>query len=97
MKLKEPEGNVIIVFEPEDFLHPIVSRLLVEDDDLIHVNDPAALHVIIEKEEDSIALLIALDETEPYDTLKIIESYQKERWFEAVSYTHLTLPTSLRV
>ena len=83
MKLKEPEGNVIIVFEPEDFLHPIVSRLLVEDDDLIHVHDPAALNVIIEKEEDSIALLIALDETEPYDTLKIIESYQKERWFEA--------------
>lgn len=81
MILKKPEGNVVIVFEPDDCLYTIVSKLLDEDYYLFHAQDAAALNAIVEKEESSIALLLASDETDQYDTLEIIEAYRNEQWF----------------
>ena len=82
MKLKIPGGNVIIVFEPEDYLSAIVSKLLDDDYYLCCAHDAAELKAILEKEEDRILFLLALDETEQYDTMEIIEAYRNEPWFE---------------
>ena len=82
MKLKIPEGNVIIVFEPEDYLSAIVSKLLDDDYYLCCAHNAAELKAILEKEEDRILFLLALDETEQYDTMEIIEAYRNEPWFE---------------
>lgn len=82
VKLKKPEGNVIIVFEPGDCLYSIVSKLLDDDDYLLHAPDAAVLKSAIEKEANNIAFILASDETEPYDTLEILEVYQNEPWFQ---------------
>ena len=81
MKLKKPEENGIIVFEPGDYLFSIVSRLLDDDYDLFHAHDAAELESVVEKEAESIAFLIALDEIERYDALEVIEAYQNKPWF----------------
>lgn len=82
MKLKKPEGNVIIVFEPEDYLSSIVRKLLDDDHYLFCAHDAAELEAIAEKEEDSIVFMLALDETEQYDALEVIEAYGSKKWFE---------------
>ena len=82
MKLKKPDRNVIVVFEPEDYLYSIVKALLDDDDDLFHAHDAAALQSIVAQEVNGIAFLLAWDETERYDTLEIIDSHRNEPWLQ---------------
>ena len=81
MKLNQPEGNVIIFFEPEDYFAAIVSPLIGDEYHLLYAHDATEFESIIKKEENGVAVIIALDETEEYDTLEILESYQNEQWF----------------
>ncbi len=77
----KPEGNVIIFFEPEDYLFSIVSKFIGDDSQIFHAYDAATFASIIEKEENSVTFVIASDETEQYDTLEIMKSYKNEQWF----------------
>lgn len=81
MKLKKPERDVIIIFEPGKYLFSIVSAFIGDDFQLFHAHDAAALASMIRREEDRLALIIASDETEPYDTLEILQAYQDEQGF----------------
>lgn len=81
MKLNQPERNVIIILEPEDRLSSIVSTLIGDDEHIAHAHDVATFEAIVEKEEHSIALIVAIDETEKYDALAIMEPYKDELWF----------------
>lgn len=81
--MKKMEGNTIIVFEPEDYLYSIVRKLLGHEDSLFHAHDAAAFKSIVEQEAANVSLILASDETEPYDTLEIFESSQHEQLSES--------------
>lgn len=81
MKLIHPERNVIIILEPEDCLFSIVSTLTGDDFHLSRAHDAGTFEAILREEEDSVVLVIASDEAEPYDTLELLQSHKDERWF----------------
>lgn len=83
MKLIQPERNVILLLEPGDSLFSVVSPLVGDDAQIVRAHDAATLDAVIRREEHSVALLIATDETERYDTLAVIEAYRDELWFAA--------------
>ena len=86
MRLNQPERSGIIVFEPQDGLFAIVSRLVGGDERICHVHDAAAFHAAIDRVGGSVSLMIALDETQPYDTLAVLEAHREEPWLaQAVS------------
>ena len=81
MRLNQPERNTIILFEPEDRLSSIVRSLIGEDYHICHAHDAAAFETAVKKEGLSVALMIATDETERYDTLAVMEAHKDEQWF----------------
>lgn len=81
MKLKQPEASTIIFFEPDNSLFLAAGKLLGDDNRIFHAHDPKEFRSIVE-EETNIALIIATDETEAYDTLEIMQSYQHDPWFD---------------
>ena len=81
MNLNRPEKNAIILLEPDDGLSALVSPLMDKDDQLFHAHDAAAFESMIKREASRVVLLIATDETEPYDTLTILEAHKDEQWF----------------
>ena len=82
-EVKKPGGNGSLVFEPGEYLYSIMRKLLDDDDSLFHAQNAAAFKSIVEQEADNIALILASDETEPYDTLEVIESHKHEQLFES--------------
>lgn len=79
--LNQPEKNVILLFEPRDFLSSIAGALAGDDFHILHAHDEAAFDAIIEEEAHGVALIIATDETAPYDTLAVLEARRAEPWF----------------
>lgn len=75
------EENVIVFFEPENYLFSIVSKFISDDFHILQAHDKETFISIIEREETSVNLIIALDETDSYDTLDILETYKEKKWF----------------
>ena len=83
MKLKQPEKNVILILEPQDFLFSIVGPLASDAHPILRVHDAASFACAVKREAHNVALIVATDETAPYDTLAVLEPYRDEPWFVA--------------
>ena len=81
MKLNKPEENGILFFEPEDHLFSRIGHLFDRSWPIHHAHNAGELEAVIGREKNAIALVIAADETEDYDTLALLEAYQNEPWF----------------
>ena len=81
MKLNSPERNVVVILDPGDFLFPTVAAMMGDEYHMAHARDAAALEAILAREHLSVALLLAMDETAPCDTLALIAAHRDEPWF----------------
>lgn len=81
MKQNKREEHEIVIFEPGDCLLSVVRKLLGDGYPIAHVRDAAAFEAVVQRDAQHIALIIASDQTAPYDTLEVLEAYQNERWF----------------
>ena len=75
MKLNQPERNVIVILDPGDFLSSAVEAAMGEGYHMAHARDAAAFQAILAKEQLSVALLLAMDEAAPCDTLAVIAAH----------------------
>lgn len=81
MKLNQPERNVIVILDPGDFLSSAVEAAMGEGYHMAHARDAAAFQAILAKEQLSVALLLAMDEAAPCDTLALIAAHRDAPWF----------------